>query len=451
MPKVLPLKQAAPPLHSTGLFDYFRELFRPDLGDQRVGGERRIEAAGFVPNTAGSGWSITFDPTFLHEKFKYDEVRGRPLYRSKPNLKKVLGEGYLNANDFRDIPVALEGFCEAHGFNYDMIADYRANQARFIKSEAWTDANAAHINQFDAMSGIIITIMTEDPEYFLTPRMDVKAEGDTTDSTPILSLKPLWTAGSSAAALLHMSNASAGTITSALPETQLIPRLVWEIEPDKLAILLANQHGNDPMSAIMQMILIKIAQNYGGNYYYGTLDTPTMVPDGLLRYMSIAANKVAIGGANAALDATTLPKLDEAIDAVQAFANENFLIFLNRKQNRALHKINSAQRVWETLPGLNMFGKRPSFYNGIPLINTSNLGQAENIDGTTLTGSTGASLWGVHMGGDGVVQLALAGHGGLRIDIEKVVGQDRMSVMGIDYASQALFHPGSCFRMFGAT
>jgi hypothetical protein len=320
-----------------------------------------------------------------------------------------------------------------------------------FKKKAWTDTNAARLSQDDALQTAIWTGLHEHPEAYLIPRMEIlPLEGDTTDATPQFAMRPRISAASAAAALLHMSSASAGTVTTDALVSQIIPRLFWTLPVDQLGIDLAALHGTDVPAMVAAAGAEMIAQLFTSTFWVSTLSTSAMTPSGINSIYDATNNGIAIGGANATLDATTLAKVYEMFDACRRFGKgDAALLFMPYTLKRRLEGLDRADRQYMDIGGQGVFGRRVGTFDGKAIVPTDNLTMVEAINGTTFTGSDGGSIWLLTVGGEGCYLAAFPGFSGPRITIEKVVGQDQMTISATDRVSQLLHHPRSAGRMWG--
>lgn len=435
------------PLSATALL----KTWRPDLGDLRVksvSDNLYDEEAGIVPTKSGDGVQITIDTGFLYEKKVHGYAKNGMALIEHVVKADELAQLAAVGMDFRKLPWALKRYAEAHHLDYDMVLANATDPG--FKTKAWTDTNAARLSADNTLQTAIWTALHSHPEYFL-PRMEIQPlEGDGTDATPVFNLRPRVSAASAAAALLHMSSASAGTITVDAAVQQLIPRIFWTLPVDQLGIDLASLHGTDVPSLVASAGAEYVARLVTSTFWVSTLDTTTMAPAGINSLYDATSNRVPIGVANATLDATTLDKVYEAFDAMRRFGQGGAsAMFMPYVLKRRLEGLDRADRQYMDLAGQGIFGTRAGTFNNTPIIPTDNLGMAENINGTTFTGSDGGSIWITTIGGEGLHLAAFPGFSGPRITIEKVVGQDQTTISAHDRVSQLLHHPRSVARMHG--
>lgn len=429
------------------------KAYGADQGDVRTKSDPGLfyEDAGICPTKSGDGFQINIDTSFLWEKEIYRYAPdGTPLIRHKVDPDRLRQLSAVDYN-FQKLPWALKAYADAHHLPYDMVLANVADPG--FKKKAWTDANAAVLSQDDALRTAIWTRLHEHPEAFMFPRMEIMPlEGDDTDATPQFTLRPRVSTASAAAAVLHMGTASAGTVTTDAEVAQIIPRLMWTLPIDQLGIDLASLHGTDVLSLVTAAATEMVASKHASTFWVSTLATATMVPAGINSLYDATNNRVPIGGANAALDATTISTVYEAFDAMRRFGQGGASALVTTYAiKRRLETLDRADRQYMTLAEQGIFGARAGTFNNTPIIPTDNLTMVENIDGTTFTGSTGGSIWLMTIGGEGVHLACFPGYSGPRVTIEKVVGQDQMTVTVLDRVSQLLHHPRSIARHHGST
>jgi HK97 family phage major capsid protein len=148
-----------------------------------------------------------------------------------------------------------------------------------------------------------------------------------------------------------------------------------------------------------------IAHLYSDSFFNGDTGVNAKAFDGLTKVLDGTSQEVSAGANGGAL---TLDLMDQMIDLVKPGKPD--AIFLSRRSRRKLSSLRRASgNLLET--GVDAFGRRALFYDGIPLLVDDFISDAQTL------GSSGAvcsSVYAVKFGqGEGVLGLE---HGGIQIE-----------------------------------
>lgn len=113
--------------------------------------------------------------------------------------------------------------------------------------------------------------------------------------------------------------------------------------------------------------------------------------NGLITLTQATAGQIVLCTDNAAGDALTLDKLDEAIDKVKGSGNPSDLLIIGSfKGRRALNSLLQAQQQFNDVTEIQG-GFRVRQYNGIPLVTSTGMPDVLTFDGATVTAFSGGA------------------------------------------------------------
>lgn len=162
---------------------------------------------------------------------------------------------------------------------------------------------------------------------------------------------------------------------------------------------------NDVEAEVIANRAKAIAHVYGDSFFNGDTGVSPKAFDGLTKVLDGSGQELAAGANGGQL---TLDLMDQMIDLIKPGKPD--AIFLSRRTRRKLSSLRRASgNLLET--GVDDFGKRALFYDGIPLL------VDDHVSDTQTQGSSGAvcsSVYAVRFGqGEGVLGLE---HGGIQIE-----------------------------------